>query len=89
VIEDFLVRPEFRRVIVLLLGGALFLPIAIALIVTVARLLAALGDAAGALAFDRLGLGLGVTWVLSLIALVVCLALQTLARHGDSDDEGE
>jgi hypothetical protein len=83
------VRPEFRRIIVLLLGGTLFLPIAIVLIVTVARLLAALGDAAGASAFDRLGLGLGVTWVLALIALVVCLALQTLARNAEPEDEIE
>jgi heme/copper-type cytochrome/quinol oxidase subunit 2 len=79
--------PDLRRVVLWLLAGTLFLPIAIVLILTVARLLAALEDAAGAVAFERLGLVLGIVWALAIVALTVVLALQTLARQERVDED--
>lgn len=70
--------PELRRFIFWLLAGTLFLPIAIVLILTVARLLAALQDAPGAAALERLGLALGIVWGLTIVALVILLAVRAL-----------
>jgi hypothetical protein len=70
--------PELRRFIFWLLAGTLFLPIAIVLILTVARLLAALEDPGGALALERLGLVLGIAWALAIVALVILLAIRSL-----------
>jgi uncharacterized membrane protein len=74
-------------VILWLLVGTLFLPIAIVMILTVARLLAALEDAAGAVAFERLGLVLGIVWALAIVALTVVLALQSLARQERCEED--
>lgn len=71
-------RPGTRRLLLLLLAGALFLPIAIVLIVTVGRLLAALEDLAGGAFFDRLALGVGIAWVLDLVCLPIVLAIERL-----------
>ncbi|HEY4310178.1 MAG TPA: hypothetical protein VGN12_12065 [Pirellulales bacterium] len=79
--------PDLRRIILWLLAGTLFLPIAIVLILTVARLLAALEDAAGAVAFERLGLVLGIVWALAIVALTVLLALQSLTRQERLEDD--
>jgi hypothetical protein len=70
--------PELRRFIFWLLVGTLFLPIAIVLILTVARLLAALEDPSGAVALERVGLALGITWALAIVALVILLAIRSL-----------
>ena len=61
-------QPDLRRLVLWLLAGTLFLPIAIVLLVTVARLLAALEDPAGSAALERLGLVLGIVWTLAIIA---------------------
>ncbi len=82
-------QPDLRRLVLWLLAGTLFLPIAIVLLVTVARLLAALEDPAGAVALERLGLGLAIVWALAMIALVVALALQSLLRIDRQGDDPE
>ncbi len=63
----------------LLLAGVA-LPIVCMVLVGLGRLLAAMGDAAGATAVDRLALAAGVLWVFVLIALVLLLAA---ARSSD------
>ena len=69
---------NFRRILLWLLSGALFLPIAIVLIAGLGRLLAALDDAGGARLLDRAALVAGVLWALTLVGLPIVLALQTL-----------
>jgi hypothetical protein len=76
-----------RRALLLLLAGALFLPIAILLILTAGRLLMALEDAQGAALLDRLALCLGIVWALSVIALAILLAIRALLDEPRADDE--
>jgi len=71
----------------LLLAGALFLPIAIVIILTMGRLLLALEDAAGAAVLERIALAVGVVWVLVLVGLPIVLAVQTLTASDRSDGE--
>ncbi len=80
---------ELRRFIFWLLAGTLFLPIAIVLILTVARLLAALDDTSGAVALDRLGLALGIAWILAIVALVILLAIRSLLADERPPDDVE
>jgi len=81
------VLPEMRRLLLRLLAGTLFLPIAIVLIVATARLLAALGDATGAATFDRIALLAGIVWVLFFVGLAIVLALDALDGHPPREDE--
>lgn len=75
-----------KRTLLLLVAGALFVPMAIVLVLAVATLLGAMQDAAGQFALKRVALGLGMLWALDLIALVVIMAIGALA---DSRDEGK
>lgn len=81
--------PELRRFIFWLLAGTLFLPIAIVLILTVARLLAALADTNGAVALERLGLVLGIAWALGIVALVILLAIRSLLTDESHPEDSE
>lgn len=66
------------------LALVLGLPLVQATLLWVARgLLAALGDEAAAAVLDRINLGVGVAWILSLIGLVVLLALRALEQSGE------
>ena len=60
--------------------AALALPILVCVLVGVARLLNALGDAAGGLVVDRIALAGGIVWIVDLICLVIVLAIITLVR---------
>ncbi len=80
-------QPDLRRLLIRLLAGTLFLPIAIVLIVTTGRLLAALGDANGAVTFDRLALVVGIVWVLFFVGLAVVSALAALERNAPEEKE--
>ena len=82
-------RPELRRIVLGLLAGALFLPIAILLILTVGRLLVALEDPAGAALLERLALLLGIAWALLVVCLPLVLAVQSLIAEHPRDDETE
>jgi hypothetical protein len=73
-----------RRVLLFLIAAAAILPMAIALVVAVARLLAAMQDAAGAAALDRVALALGIVWALNLMMLLMALAIERLGPPGDS-----
>jgi uncharacterized membrane protein required for colicin V production len=61
-----------------LIAGALLLPMAIIVVLGVGYLLSAMGDASGGIVLDRIGLALGILWILNLIVLVVALATQSL-----------
>ena len=77
-----------KPLIARLLAGVLLLPIAILLVVAVAGLLSGMQDAAGAWVMNRVALGLGIVWVLGLIALLLALAVHSLA-DSSSADRGE
>jgi hypothetical protein len=68
----------FRRALAVLLAVAVLLPIAELVLLGLARLLAAMGDAAGALAVDRASLAGGALWVIDLICLLLVVAAQSL-----------
>jgi hypothetical protein len=63
---------------VALIAGVLLLPMAIIVVLGVGYLLSAMGDASGGIVLDRIGLALGILWILDLIVLVVALATQSL-----------
>ena len=75
-----------RVIVLLLLVGALILPVAISVLFGLAKLLAAMGDALGAAALDRVALAAGVLWVLDLVALVVVQTIESLLAE-DSRNE--
>jgi hypothetical protein len=72
-----------RKVLLVLVTSAAILPMAIAVVVAVARLLSAMQDAAGSAVLDRVALALGILWALNLIALVMSLALERLGPPGE------
>jgi hypothetical protein len=72
-------RSATRWLVVLVLG----LPLGQAVLVWVAGLLSAMGDAAGATVVGRISTGAGVLWLVSLVGLVVVLALASLERSED------
>lgn len=68
-----------KRLILCLVGGVLVAPIGIALVLGVARLLGAMGDAAGAAVLERIALGAGILWALDLVCLVAALGFNSLS----------
>jgi len=76
-------------VLLLLVAAAVMLPIAICALVGLGRLLGGMGDAAGSLVLDRIGLALGIAWVLDLVFLVLWLAIQRLLEPGDPPETPE
>lgn len=70
-----------------LLLAAVALPIVCMVLVGLGRLLAAMGDATGAYAVDRLALAAGVAWVLVLVTLVLLLAATRAIEQRSSGDE--
>jgi hypothetical protein len=65
------------------------LPITICVLVGLGRLLGSMGDAAGSMVLDRIGLALGIGWILDLVFLVLWLAIQRLLEPGDPPETGE
>lgn len=70
-------------------AGLLLVPIAILLVLGTASLLTAMQDAAGAVVLQRIGLALGLIWVLGLIALVLMLGANALGAGDDPSSRGE
>jgi hypothetical protein len=66
----------FQRLILCLIAGLIVLPIVLSVLVALARLLGAMGDAAGAVVLDRISLGVGIVWLVDFVALVLVLALE-------------
>ena len=82
-----------KRIVALAVAVLLLLPIAIVLVLATAQLLAAMQDAAGAAVLQRIGLALGLIWLLGLIGLVLTLGINALNSADDRprprDDEAE
>ncbi|MFZ5832786.1 MAG: hypothetical protein ACOY3P_22090 [Planctomycetota bacterium] len=76
-------RPISRPVLRSLLGIAIVAPMAVVIVVGLAALLGAMADRAGQLAMQRVGIGLGVLWVIDLVCLLVAQSINALT---DSDD---
>ncbi len=74
----------FRSILTILLAVNCLLPIAVLLMLGLARLLAALGDEAGASVLGRLSLGGGTLWGLTLISLLLALALRAVVESDET-----
>ena len=72
-----------RRIQISLLLVALTLPIVLAVLLGLARLLEAMQDAAGAALLNRLGLAVAILWVIDLICLVLVGTVNSLSGPGD------
>jgi hypothetical protein len=72
-----------RCVVVTLVVIALLLPIAACVVVAMAALLSSMGDHVGGAVLKWIALGLGIVWVIGLIALVITAAVRTLVEDGE------
>jgi hypothetical protein len=72
----------FHRLIVCLVAGVVVLPIVLSVLVSLARLLGAMGDAGGAAVLDRISLGVGIVWLVDFVSLVLVLALERIGPPG-------
>lgn len=67
-----------KRVLTALVTLAVILPVAIAIVVAVARLLGAMQDEAGAAALDRIALAIGILWAIDLVCLLLAQGINSL-----------
>ena len=67
-----------KRVLTILVTAALVLPVAIAMILGVGRLLGAMQDAVGATVLDRVALAIGILWAVDLVCLLVAQGVNAL-----------
>lgn len=76
-------KPVPQAALLLLLAGALVLPIGTSVVLGLAVLLGSLGDPTGAGVLRWVALALGAIWVVDLVLLVLVQAFNSLS---DSDD---
>jgi len=67
-----------RPVLAILVTSACILPVAIAILLGVGRLLGAMDDAAGAAVLDRLGLAVSILWAIDLVCLLMAQGINSL-----------
>ena len=72
-----------RSLLLRILLAFFLISIALGVVSTAALLLGAMQDEAGRAVMARVGLGVGVVWLVNLIVLVVALAVHTLGRPED------
>ena len=82
-------KHNLRSVLLLLAAAAVVLPVTICVLVGLGRLLGSMGDTAGGLVLDRIGLALGIAWILDLVFLVMWLAIQRLLEPGGATEKDE
>jgi hypothetical protein len=75
-----------RRLLIPLVIASLGLPVVLVLLLATGRLLAALGDAAGATVLDRIALAGGILWAADLVILLI---LQSIAGLLPLDGQAE
>lgn len=68
-----------------LVAVALLLPIALVVILGTAALLGSMGDPTAGRVLGWIGLGLGIVWLVDLVALVILQALTSLADRGGNE----
>jgi hypothetical protein len=78
-----------RPFLAALVGSALLFPIVACVLAGFGRLLAGMGDVAGAVVADRLALAIGVLWIIDLIVLVIAAGVQSLDRGLPPDEREE
>jgi hypothetical protein len=79
-------RPSIpRHIIGLAVAVAVIIPIAICLVLGVAALLSAMGDASGGGVLRWIVLGFGILWALDLVLLILGLSVNVLSDSDDSD----
>ncbi|NLS91225.1 MAG: hypothetical protein GXX96_03455 [Planctomycetaceae bacterium] len=76
-------RPVSASVVLLLLVGALMLPVAISILFGLGRLLSAMGDTAGGSVLGWIALAAGILWSLDLIGLVLVQAINSLGNNNE------
>ena len=67
-----------RRVLTVLVTTGCVLPLALVVLLGVARLLGAMQDASGALVLDRIALGVAIVWGVDLLCLLLALGINAL-----------
>jgi hypothetical protein len=67
-----------RRALTVLVTVASVLPLAIVVVLAVARLLEAMQDAAAAAVLDRIALGIGILWAIDLVCLLLAIGINAL-----------
>lgn len=70
----------------LLLAAGLLLPVAICVVLGLAGLLTATGDAAGSFVLGWIARALGILWVFDLVILVLAQAAESLLNRGEPPD---
>lgn len=78
-----------RRILVWLFAAAISLPAAIAVLCAFAWALRGMADAVGSVVLNRIAFGLGIVWVLDLVALLLLLAWQQLSGGDELDNSQE
>lgn len=72
-----------RTVFAILVTSACILPVAIAIVLAVGRLLGAMQDEAGAAVLDRVALAIGILWAIDLVCLLVAQGINSLGPPSD------
>jgi hypothetical protein len=73
------------KVLLALMVAGLVLPITVCVVLALASLLAAMGDAAGGLVLRYVALAGGIIWIIVLVSLIFVQVLYTLGRSDDAD----
>jgi hypothetical protein len=69
-----------RRVLIALVLVGIIAPTIVVVLVAVAKLLASMGDATGAVCVERLALAIGIFWLIDLILLLMALGVGAVDR---------
>jgi hypothetical protein len=78
-------KPVFSKALFGLIVAGLLLPIMICLVLGLASLLAAMGDALGAAVLHYVALAGGIAWAVVLVAMIVLQAIRSLDQSDDAD----
>ncbi len=69
----------------ILITAACVLPVAIVIVLGVARLLGAMQDDSAAVVLDRVALAIGILWAIDLVCLLVAQAINAVGPPGPPD----
>ena len=78
-------KPVSSKVLLALIVAGLVLPMTICVVLALASLLAAMGDAVGGAVLRYVALAGGIVWIVVLIGLIFVQAIHTLGRSDDAD----
>lgn len=78
-----------RRIIALLIAGAIVFPIAICLIIAVSSLLVTMSDQLGGRVLLWIALGCGIVWILDLILLILSISINLLTQSNNNKAEAD